>query len=176
LSQLPADSELHVNLSPRQLIQSDFVSNLLRILDDSAYPASKLTLELTESQLIDPGQPIEERLQAIRAMGVKIAIDDFGTGYSSLAYLSRLPFNCLKIDQSFVRKLSSSRPDAAIVQAVLHMAKGLGVQVVAEGVETLLEARLLHQMGCGYVQGFYFARPTLLAHCDWQDRKAISAQ
>jgi diguanylate cyclase (GGDEF)-like protein len=170
LPQLPKDFELHVNLSTRQLIQSDFVHTLQQALHDSGLPARHLTLELTESQLIEQDSVTEGRLHDIRAMGVKIAIDDFGTGYSSLSYLSRLPFDCLKIDQSFVRKLSSSSQDTAIVAAVLHMADGFGVSVVAEGVETLAEARSLRQMGCGQVQGYYFGRPAPLAQFDWNDR------
>jgi diguanylate cyclase (GGDEF)-like protein len=170
LSQLPEGFELHVNLSTRQLIQSDFVHTLQQALLDSGLPARHLTLELTESQLIEQDSVTEGRLHDIRAMGVKIAIDDFGTGFSSLSYLSRLPFDCLKIDQSFVRKLSTSSQDTAIVAAVLHMADGFGVSVVAEGVETLAEAQLLRKMGCDLVQGYYFGRPAPLAQLDWSNR------
>lgn len=173
LAQLPPGFELHVNLSTRQLIQSSFVSSLQQALHDSGLPARHLTLELTESQLIAQDGVTEDRLREIRAMGIKIAIDDFGTGYSSLAYLSRLPFDCLKIDQSFVRKLASSPQDAAIVTAVLNMAEGFGVSVVAEGVETLVEARLLHTLGCAQVQGYFYGRPVPLAQFDWGDRPAL---
>ena len=173
LAQLPADFELHVNLSTRQLIQSSFVSSLQQALHDSGLPARHLTLELTESQLIAQDGVTEDRLREIRAMGIKIAIDDFGTGYSSLAYLSRLPFDCLKIDQSFVRKLASSPQDAAIVAAILNMAEGFGVSVVAEGVETLVEARLLHTLGCAQVQGYYYGRPVPLAQFDWGNRAGL---
>jgi diguanylate cyclase (GGDEF)-like protein len=172
-SPLPADFELHVNLSPRQLIQSNFVTTLQQALQDSGLPAHHLTLELTESQLIKQDGVTENRLRDIRAMGIKIAIDDFGTGYSSLAYLSGLPFDCLKIDQSFVRKLCNSVQDAAIVMAVLHIAEGFGVSVVAEGVETLAEAQSLRTMGCRHVQGYYFGRPGPLAQLDWHDRPAL---
>jgi len=173
LAQLPADFELHVNLSTRQLIQSNFVSSLQQALHDSGLPAHHLTLELTESQLIAQDGVTEDRLREIRAMGIRIAIDDFGTGYSSLAYLSRLPFDCLKIDQSFVRKLASSPQDAAIVTAVLNMAEGFDVCVIAEGVETLVEARLLHTLGCAKVQGYYYGRPLPLAQFDWANRAGI---
>ena len=173
LDQLPPDFELHVNLSTRQLIQSNFVSSLQQALHDSGLPARHLTLELTESQLIAQDGVTEDRLREIRAMGIRIAIDDFGTGYSSLAYLSRLPFDCLKIDQSFVRKLASSPQDAAIVTAVLNMAEGFGVSVIAEGVETLVEARLLHTLGCAQVQGYYYGRPLPLAQFDWGDRAGL---
>lgn len=170
LHDLPAGFELHVNLSARQLIQSDFVGDLRQALADSGLPAQHLTLELTESLLLGGDAAIEARLREIRALGVKIAIDDFGTGYSSLAYLSRLPFDCLKIDQSFVRKLGHSSQDAAIVSAVLNMAEGFGVDVVAEGVETEADALLLRQMGCAHAQGYFFGRPAPLGQCDWRRR------
>ena len=170
LAQLPAGFDLHVNLSARQLIQSDFVSTLQKVLTDSGLPAHHLTLELTESLLIEQDYVIEERLRTIRAMGIRIAIDDFGTGYSSLAYLSRLPLDCLKIDQSFVRKLSTSAPDAAIITAVLHMANGFDLHAIAEGVETAHEARLLRDMGCNSGQGYYFGYPAPLDEFNWAPR------
>lgn len=170
LTQLPAGFDLHVNLSARQLIQSDFVSTLQKALTDSGLPAHHLTLELTESLLIEQDYVIEERLHTIRAMGIRIAIDDFGTGYSSLAYLSRLPLDCLKIDQTFVRKLSSSTPDAAIITAVLHMANGFDLHAIAEGVETAQEARLLRDMGCDSGQGYYFGYPAPLDQFNWAPR------
>ena len=170
LTQLPAGFDLHVNLSARQLIQSDFVSTLQKALTDSGLPAHHLTLELTESLLIEQDYVIEERLHTIRAMGIRIAIDDFGTGYSSLAYLSRLPLDCLKIDQTFVRKLSSSTPDAAIITAVLHMANGFDLRAIAEGVETAQEARLLRDMGCDSGQGYYFGYPAPLDQFNWAPR------
>ncbi len=163
LPQLPPDFELHVNVSARQLIQSDFAATLQDALQRSGLPAHHLTLELTESVLLGQDGLTEERLRAIRSQGVKIAIDDFGTGYSSLAYLGHLPFDCLKIDQSFVRNLCDSPQDAAIVAAVLHMAKGFGVSVVAEGVETEAQAQRLRAMGCQYAQGYWFGRPVPLA-------------
>jgi diguanylate cyclase (GGDEF)-like protein len=161
--QLPADFDLHVNVSARQLIQSDFTETLRQALRTNGLDPRHLTLELTESVLVGKDEVTEERLRSIRALGVKIAIDDFGTGYSSLAYLSRLPFDCLKIDQSFVRNLSKSPQDAAIVTAILHMAEGFGVTVVAEGVETETEAQLLREMGCAHAQGYWFGRPGPLA-------------
>jgi EAL domain-containing protein (putative c-di-GMP-specific phosphodiesterase class I) len=161
--QLPAHFDLHVNVSARQLIQSDFAETLRQALQSNGLDPRHLTLELTESVLVAKDEVTEERLRSIRALGVKIAIDDFGTGYSSLAYLSRLPFDCLKIDQSFVRNLSKSPQDAAIVTAILHMAEGFGVTVVAEGVETETEAQILREMGCAHAQGYWFGRPGPLA-------------
>jgi len=170
LAQLPAGFELHVNVSARQLIQSDFTNTLRQALQDSGLPPQFLTLELTESVLIEQDGQTEERLREIRTLGVKIAIDDFGTGYSSLAYLGRLPFDCLKIDQSFVRKLGSSQQDTAIVAAVLHMAEGFGVTVVAEGVETEAQAHRLWHMGCSHAQGYWLGRPVPWESLDWATR------
>ncbi|BDT69331.1 hypothetical protein os1_35210 [Comamonadaceae bacterium OS-1] len=167
LARLPADFDLHVNVSARQLIQSDFGSTLKQALSASGLPPHKLTLELTESVLIEQSGQTVERLREIRALGVKIAIDDFGTGYSSLAYLGRLPFDCLKVDQSFVRTLCNSPQDAAIVAAVLQMAKGFGVDVVAEGVETEAQAQRLLEMGCHHAQGYWFGRPLPWTQIDW---------
>ena len=162
LPYLPEDFGLHVNVSARQLIQSDFVEQVQRTLEASGLPARHLTLELTESVLIEGDAVTHQQLSRLRALGLKIAIDDFGTGYSSLAYLSRLPFDCLKIDQTFVRDLVESSQNAAIVTAVLHMAKGFGVTVVAEGVETEAQARRLLQLGCASAQGYWFGRPAPL--------------
>ncbi|MQP75635.1 EAL domain-containing protein [Stenotrophomonas sp. MYb238] len=163
LPRLPPGFELHVNVSARELIQSDFVMTLEQALTSSALPPAMLTLELTESMLLDGGDATLQRIGAIKALGVKIAIDDFGTGYSSLAYLSRLRFDCIKIDQSFVRRLPASQADTAIVTAVLRIADGFGVQVVAEGVEEPAQAELLSRLGCGFAQGYLFARPAPLA-------------
>ena len=159
LAALPEDFELHVNVSVRQLIQSDFAHTLQIILRDTGLPASRLTLEITESLLLVQDVATEEHLRQLRSLGVKIAIDDFGTGYSSLAYLQRLPFDCLKVDQSFVRNLSKSEQDAAIVTAVLRMAEGLGVSAVAEGVETEAEAQRLRELGCLRAQGYHYGKP-----------------
>ena len=170
LPQLPPRFDIHVNVSARQLIQSDFSTRLRQVLRDSGLPPHQLTLELTESVLIEDDPLTHSRLVTLRGMGVKVAIDDFGTGYSSLAYLSRLPFDCLKIDQSFVRTLVDSPQDAAIVAAVLNMAKGFGVTVVAEGVETEAQASRLRAMGCASAQGYCFGRPAPLVALDLTDR------
>lgn len=166
LPHLPQNFDLHVNVSARQLIQSDFPIALQQVLTASGLPPERLTLELTESVLIEGDAVTQQRLARIRALGVKIAIDDFGTGYSSLAYLSRLPFDCIKVDQSFVRSLLESTQNAAIITAVLNMSQGFGVTVVAEGVETQGQAIRLREMGCGSAQGYWLGRPAPLEQLD----------
>jgi EAL domain-containing protein (putative c-di-GMP-specific phosphodiesterase class I) len=114
---------------------------------------------LTETVLMDASRTHSDMLQRLRQSGVTIAIDDFGTGYSSLDYLHRFPSNRIKIAQSFVQNLETAPGDAAIVRATIGLARELGIDVIAEGVETAGQASLLKRWGCGEVQGFHFARP-----------------
>jgi EAL domain-containing protein (putative c-di-GMP-specific phosphodiesterase class I) len=118
-----------------------------------------LTLELTESTLIDDAVNAQGLLRALRDLGINLALDDFGTGYSSLTYLRAFPISILKIDKSFVRTIGTEREDTAIVAAVLALAKNLGLSVVAEGVETDEQLAVLVQLQCPYVQGYLFSRP-----------------
>ncbi|HEY7841106.1 MAG TPA: GGDEF domain-containing phosphodiesterase, partial [Gammaproteobacteria bacterium] len=150
---------LAVNVSARQFRSSGFTEAVGRVLRTSGLDPSRLELELTESVLIqdqDEGVKILERL---KDLGVQIAIDDFGTGYSSLSYLSRLPIDCLKIDRSFISRSATDRHDAAIVQAIISLARSLGMRVMAEGVETQEQLGFLRSLGCEEAQGFYFAKP-----------------
>ncbi|GGP25072.1 bifunctional diguanylate cyclase/phosphodiesterase [Silvimonas amylolytica] len=167
LDRLSPQFELHVNVSARQLIQSDFINTLRQALQESGLPPQFLTLELTESVLIERGGQTVERLREIRGLGVKIAIDDFGTGYSSLSYLGTLPIDCLKIDKSFVDNICESSQDTAVVAAILHMARGFGVTAVAEGVETESQAQRLREMGCSHAQGYLFGRPVPFNEVNW---------
>ncbi|MCG7601876.1 EAL domain-containing protein [Halomonas sp. McH1-25] len=149
-----------VNISALQLIQGDLESRLAAALAQHKVPASMLGLELTESVLLDErAGDISPRLEALRHQGHQIAIDDFGTGYSSMAYLKRLPVDKLKLDRAFIQALPDDRADAAIVVAVLAMARGLHLDVVAEGVETQAQCDFLIEHGCPLTQGFLFARP-----------------
>jgi len=150
---------ISVNLSARQLQQGDLGKQLAAILAESGLQPRTLELELTESLLMDDPMSAVKLLQALAALGVRIAIDDFGTGYSSLAYLKRFPVSRLKIDRSFVRDLSTDANDAAIVHAVVAMAKSLRMEVIAEGVETVEQLRFLAAHGCFEAQGFLFSRP-----------------
>ncbi|WP_346796695.1 EAL domain-containing protein [Halomonas sp. Bachu 37] len=149
-----------VNISALQLFQGDLESKLSGCLKRYRLKPEQIGLELTESVLLDErAGDMEPRLEALRAQGHPIAIDDFGTGYSSLGYLKRLAVDKIKLDRAFIRALPDDRADAAIVTAVLAMAEGMGLQVIAEGVETQEQRKFLAQVGCTMVQGFLFARP-----------------
>lgn len=149
-----------VNISALQLFQGDLEAQLSTCLKRYQLKPSQIGLELTESVLIDErAGDMGPRLKALSEQGYAIAIDDFGTGYSSLGYLKRLPVDKIKLDRAFIRELPDSKADAAIVKAVLEMAEGMGLDVVAEGVETQEQCQFLVKAGCSIVQGFYFARP-----------------
>jgi len=150
---------MHVNLSVNQLSQPDFISTLQKVLSQSTLNANNLTLEITESRIVDNDPVIIQNMQAIRDLGVHIAIDDFGTGYSSLAYLHKLPFNCLKIDRTFVNNLDPEDLDTSIVAAIVNMTKGMKVSLIAEGIETDDQAKMLSKLNCPLGQGFLYSRP-----------------
>ena len=161
LASLPAEPRLHisVNISPRQFRAEDFIERIKRILADTGAPASRLTLEITETVVIDDLDQTVERMRALKALGISFSVDDFGTGHSSLAYLKRLPLDVIKIDQSFVRGVCSDANDAVIVETIIMMSRHLGLEVIAEGVETQEALAFLEQHGCRYFQGYLFARP-----------------
>lgn len=149
-----------VNISALQLFQGDLESQLATCLRRYQLKPSQIGLELTESVLLDErAGDMRPRLQALRDQGYAIAIDDFGTGYSSLGYLKRLPVDKIKLDRAFIKELPHDQADASIVKAVLAMAEGMGLGVIAEGVETKEQCQFLVKAGCTSVQGFYFARP-----------------
>jgi EAL domain-containing protein (putative c-di-GMP-specific phosphodiesterase class I) len=125
----------------------------------SGLDASQLVLEITESVLLEDADGPKEALRAVKDIGVRLVLDDFGTGYSSLGYLKQLPLDGLKIDRQFVSGLGSDPDDTAIVSAVAGMARGLGLTVIAEGVETPAQRDALRDLGCQRGQGFLFARP-----------------
>jgi len=148
-----------VNVSSRQLLSGEIVEVVTAALARSGLTPSRLTLELTESTLIDDAGTAESLLRELRALGVNLALDDFGTGYSSLTYLRAFPINILKIDKSFVRAIGTEREDTAIVAAVLALARNLGLLVVAEGIERHEQLAVLHQLGCPFMQGYLFSKP-----------------
>ncbi len=157
-----AGLEIHhlaVNVSPRQFRQPDFVYQVCSILEETGADPSLLGLELTEGMVIDNVVDTIEKMQALKQLGIELSIDDFGTGYSSLTYLKRMPLDILKIDQSFVRDISTDANDAAIVDTIISMANHLDLKVIAEGVETELELAFLAGKGCKTYQGYHFSRP-----------------
>jgi len=162
LSVLPEPLTLAVNLSGRQLLQPEFCDQLRETLARCKLDPARLRLELTESLLIGNGAAAVQALVNLRATGVRLCIDDFGTGYSSLSYLHELPIDALKIDRSFIAAMAEDGRKTKIVQTILLLGKGLGIEVVAEGVETPDQVELLRQLGCERGQGYFFARPAPL--------------
>jgi diguanylate cyclase (GGDEF)-like protein/PAS domain S-box-containing protein len=148
---------LAVNISAVELRSRDFVASVTAILAEASIDPNRLTLELTETFIMQDSQATTLVLNALRSLGVRLALDDFGTGYSSLSYLRRFPIDVLKVDRSFVSCLSSDSDDADVVSAVINMGKSLRMRVVAEGVETHEQAEFLKQNGCAEAQGNYFS-------------------
>ena len=148
-----------VNVSPRALLAPDFVGEVASVLARTRVPASRLTLEVTESSVMhDPQQAIAV-LDALHALGVSLSVDDFGTGYSSLAYLQKLPVHEVKVDRSFVSDLAADTGDVAIVRAIVDLGHNLGLRVVAEGVEDARSLAVLQELGCDSAQGYLISRP-----------------
>lgn len=156
----PASVAVAVNLSVQQLRQEHFADRVREILEEHQLPAELLELELTESMLLEHLDVVTDNIDALDAMGIKLSVDDFGTGYSSLAYLKRFPLHTLKIDRSFISELEEGAQDMAIVRAIIAMAHSLGLNVVAEGVETEWQLEFLRGHGCDEVQGYLISRPT----------------
>lgn len=152
---------LSVNVSPMQVEHPGFVESVLKLVDSCGFPTDHLEIEITESMIMNDLEQISRKLGELADRGVRIAIDDFGTGYSSLNYIHRLPIHTLKVDQSFVRDIRSGEDGACIVNAIVAMAKGLQLQIIAEGVETESQLQYLRDLGCHQVQGFFYgpARP-----------------
>lgn len=159
------DRELHlsVNVSARQFRQRDFVAQVASVMRETAASPHLLTLELTESLVLDNVDDTITKMSELKALGVQFSVDDFGTGHSSLAYLTRLPLDQLKIDQSFVRNIGIKHTDDVIVQTIIGMARNLGLEVIAEGVETLAQQEFLARHGCTLYQGYLYGKPTSLA-------------
>jgi EAL domain-containing protein (putative c-di-GMP-specific phosphodiesterase class I) len=148
-----------VNLSMRQLQQPDLVEDIEEVLRETGLYPQQLTLEITESAVIGEGERRIRTLRRLRDLGVRLALDDFGTGYSSLSYLRRLPVRMLKIDRSFVENIGDDAKDEALLSGVIGIASGLGLYVVAEGVETAEQLAHVKSLGCQLAQGNYFSEP-----------------
>ena len=154
-----APLDVAVNVSARQLVHPDFLDLVASVLRRTGVNPAQVVLELTESILIDDSDRVLTALADLTSLGVRLALDDFGTGYSSLSYLRQLPVDIVKIDQSFVADLDDTPAGAAVIAAVTTLAHGLGLTVVAEGVETADQHRQVHALGCDLAQGYHYAHP-----------------
>ena len=155
----PAEVSVAVNLSPVQFKKSDLVRTVKAALTASGLRPDRLELEITESVFLRDTVGTVTALHQLSAMGIGVALDDFGTGYSSLSYLRSFPFSKIKIDQSFVRDLTTNRESMSIIRAVTGLGQSLGIKTIAEGVETQEQLDLLRKERCTEVQGYFFSRP-----------------
>ena len=164
-----------VNVSQVQLQRNDFVSTIERVLRDSGGVPDGLEIEITESLIMRDVEGNIQKLRAIREMGVEVTIDDFGTGYSSLSYIAKLPISALKIDRAFIINMASNADDLSIVSAIISLAHSLSLRVVAEGVETEEQAKLLRLLKCDEIQGFLFspAVPIAKIKAFLRDKKSL---
>lgn len=151
--------QLAVNVSARQFSQPNFVSDVIHLINDRGINPTRLKLELTESMALNNLKETIDKMNTLREIGIRFSMDDFGTGHSSLSILKKLPIEQLKIDQSFVRDISTDSDDAVIVQTIIAMAKNLGLKIIAEGVETEKQCVFLEQHGCQHFQGYLFSKP-----------------
>ena len=157
----PPHVKLAVNLSALQVESEGFAATVLSALSTSGFPARRLELEVTESVFLREGAQTKEMLARLRAMGISLALDDFGTGYSSLGYLHRADFSKIKIDRSFVRSAVAGWSEGiAVIEAIVTLASGLGMQTVAEGIETEEDRRVMLELGCSQLQGYLFGEAT----------------
>jgi EAL domain-containing protein (putative c-di-GMP-specific phosphodiesterase class I) len=154
-----APLRMAVNLSPRQFQDGDVTADVVAALEQTGFPAAQLTLEVTEGVLVRDVDAVVAQLESLRALGVRIAIDDFGTGFSGLSYLRHLPADIIKIDRSFVMDLPRGRSATTLITSIVELARTLGLDVVADGVETEGQRRALADLDCGWAQGYLFARP-----------------
>ena len=159
--QLPAGAELGmtVNVSSRQLMHPQFVEQVAAAIRDAGIFPDRLRLEITETTLMHSLNIATTLIADLRALGIQIYLDDFGSGYSSLSYLHHFPVNALKIDHPFIRSLADTREQSRIVESIVALARSVGANVIAEGVETQDQLARLRQIGCGHAQGFFFSKP-----------------
>ena len=161
-----------VNVSARQFHQPDFVASVRKCVTAAGIDPSRLKLELTEGVILGDSNEVVARMNQLRELGIHFALDDFGTGYSSLSCLKRLPFDELKIDQSFIRDMASNESSEAIVLAILSMSQALDLEVLAEGVETPIQREFLRLHGCERYQGYLFGKPQPIEN--WADFLAMT--
>src|SRR5690606_36323432 len=147
-----------INMSANQFSQANFVTHVSVLINQAGAAPENIIVEVTENCLMDESQNTADVLQGLRNLGIRLDLDDFGTGYSSLSFLRKFPLDMLKIDQSFVKDLGQSEESRQIVSAILDLARGLGLRVTAEGVETDAQLSALVEMGCDWAQGYHFNR------------------
>jgi EAL domain-containing protein (putative c-di-GMP-specific phosphodiesterase class I) len=150
---------LSVNISARQLQEKCLVEDVTRALQNSQIEPERLVLEITESVFMEDVDTVLERVQQLKALGVRLALDDFGTGYSSLGYLNRFPIDIIKIDKTFVDQISGAVEDVALIKAIIQLSRSFGLSTVAEGIEEAGQAERLATLGCLLGQGFLWSRP-----------------
>jgi len=159
----PSKVRVSVNLSPTSLQEPELVTSLEAALHDSGVDPARLVLEVTETAVLTDTPQVARRLSDLRSLGVRVALDDFGTGYSSLSWLRAFPVDQVKIDRTFVESLGHDAGAAAVVEAIVRLGRGLGFEVVAEGVSSAAQIPRLTELGCILGQGFYLGRPLDLA-------------
>lgn len=150
---------ISINISGKEIVAPGYVDKVIKVLKETGADPNHLGIELTESSLVPSGKGIVKKIKELQQMGIRFSVDDFGTGYSSLNYLKTLPLNTLKIDRSFVNDIHDGSDDVVIVDTIISLANNLGLDVIAEGVETERELRYLERKGCTVFQGFYFSKP-----------------
>jgi len=146
-------------VSARQLHHPGFVDHVRAALDASGFPTSALTLELTETTLLESDERVLATLEELKRIGIVIALDDFGTGYASLAYLQQFPIDVVKIDRSFTAKIDNPSSDLVLLKGIIDLGNALELNLVAEGIERPEQHRIIRRLGCQRAQGFYFGRP-----------------
>ncbi len=161
----PEDFKMHVNISVLQISRSSFLTSLQDIMNSTNVNPKNLSLEITESGLVENTGIFNRNLDAVIAMGIHVSIDDFGTGYSSLSYLQQLEFDCLKIDRAFVSTMTEENYESSLTAMIVNISKTIDTYVVAEGIETETQAKLLNKLNCQLGQGYYFGRPA--PYGDW---------
>ncbi len=154
---------LAVNVSARQFLQPDFVPALAALMAHHDFDSARLKLELTESVVLNDVADMVTKMVALRKLGVSLSMDDFGTGYSSLSYLKQLPLDQIKIDQTFVRDITTDPTDAVMVKTIIDLARNFHLHVIAEGVETQAQLDFLQLHGCMAYQGYLFSKPIPIA-------------
>jgi len=153
-----------INASPAEFMRDDYAERLLKLLAEAEIRPSLVQIEVTEHAFLAQGaEYVERALRVLSASGIRISLDDFGTGYSSLSHIKDFPVDTLKIDKSFVSTIETAGESAAIVRALVELAKNLSIEVVAEGIENEAQRSFLMGIGCGYGQGFLFSKPLQMA-------------